>query len=210
MANVDSKSTSVFLGNKNSTMKPFTRSEIIGVFIIFLVLVGVSIPNFITSLTRSRDQARKDDLGSIVNTLDNYYLDFGEFPKSSEDGKIIACKKPGDVVRVDSKKRLIVNLIPCEWGKDPISDLTPGSTKVYVASIPRDPDYLTRGSSYLYFSNGLRYQIYASLERSDWDEYDPKIVARNLMCGTKVCNIGRSFSETPTDISIEEYEIQLK
>ena len=191
-------------------MKPFTKSELISVVIIFTVLAAISIPNFILSLTKSRDQSRKDDLGTMVSALDNYYTDFGEFPKSSPDGKIVACKKPEDQVKVDIKGHVIVNLIPCEWGKDSIVDFTPGSTKVYIAQIPRDPDYLTRGSSYLYFSNGIRYQLYASLESHDWDEYDPKIEARHLLCGTKICNIGRSFSQTPTDISIEEYEIKLK
>ncbi len=191
-------------------MKPFTKSEFISIVIIFVVLALISLPNFLMSLTKSRDQSRKDDLGRIVQALDEYYVDFGEFPKSSTDGRIVACKNPEEEVKLDSKGRVVVNLIPCDWGKDPIVDLTPKSTKVYLPQIPRDPDYLTRGSNYIYFSNGIRYQLYASLESSTWDEYDPKIIARNIMCGEKVCNTGRSFSETPTNISIEEYEIKLK
>lgn len=191
-------------------MKNFSKSEFILIFIIFAILFAISIPNFAASIKKARDQARKDDLGTIVHALDDYYQDFGEFPLSSVDGKILACKKAEDQVRVDEKKRLVVNLIPCEWGKDPIVDLTPGSNKVYISALPRNLDFLKTGTTYIYFSNGTRYQIYGHLENKDWDEYDPKIIARNIMCGTKVCNFGRSFSATPTNISIEEYEKTIK
>lgn len=189
-----------------SIMKPFNKSELISILIIFAILIGVSVPNFISSFQRARDQARKDDMGAIVHALDEYYLDFGEFPKASIDGKILSCKKPGTEVTVNSTGRLEVNLIPCEWGKDSIVDLTPDSNKIYLRSLPKDPNLQKNGATYIYFSNGSRYQIYASLENKNWDEYDPKIVARQIMCGTKVCNSGRAFSRTRTDISIDEYE----
>ncbi len=189
-------------------MKPFAKSELIALFIIFIVLIAISAPNFATSIVKSRDQARKDDLGSIFGALSNYYQDFGQFPKSSLDGKIVACKSNNEEPKFDTKGRLIVNLIPCEWGKDSIVDLTPGSSKIYVSPLPRDPDFLTRGTTYMYFSDGVRYQIYGSLENHDWDEYDTNIIARNIMCGKKICNFGRSMG-TPLNISIEEYERQL-
>jgi predicted HNH restriction endonuclease len=73
-----------------------------------------------------------------------------------------------------------------------------------MSILPRDPDY-KKGAAYLYLSDGVRYQIYASMEGKDEAEIDPKIIARGLMCGNRVCNIGRSYS-VPTDISIEEYD----
>lgn len=191
-------------------MKKFSKIEIISLAVIFLVLMAISVPNFITSIAKARDQARKDDLGSIIGALDNYYQDFGEFPPSSSDGKIVACIKLNETVQVDKKGRLVANLIPCEYGIDSIKDITPGGNKVYVSPLPRDPDFLTKGTTYMYFSSRTRYQIYAHLESTGWDEYDTKIIARNILCGTEVCNTGRAFSITPTNISIEEYEKQLK
>jgi hypothetical protein len=74
--------------------------------------------------------------------------------------------------------------------------------------LPNDPQE-DRGLTYFYVSNGKRYQVFASLERTDQDEYDPKVLARNINCGVRTCNFGRSYSETPLDISIEEYENEM-
>jgi hypothetical protein len=43
------------------------------------------------------------------------------------------------------------------------------------------------------------------MEGMDEAEVDPKIVAGGLMCGNKICNVGRSYN-VPSDISIEEYD----
>jgi len=37
-----------------------------------------------------------------------------------------------------------------------------------------------------------------------------KIVKRNISCGVKVCNYGRSYSTTPLDKSLEEYENEIR
>lgn len=173
-------------------MKPFTKNELVAVLIIFLVLIGISAPNFVISLRRARDQTRRDDIGSIQGVLTDYFADFGEFPSASPDGKIMACKKPGDKVEIDERGRLKVDFIPCEWGKDGIFDLTPDSHKVYLSSLPRDPDD-KKGVKYFYFSDGSRFQILASFEVKEQADYDPKIVARKIMCGTKICNVGKDF-----------------
>lgn len=189
-------------------MKKFTKNEILGLILIFVVLLVISVPNFVLSLRRARDQVRRNDLGALVHSLDEYLADFSELPAASSDGKIMDCIKPGDKVTVDKKGRLVVTLIPCEWGKDPIVDLTPGSTKVYMPLLPRDPDY-KQGVTYLYFTDGQRYQLYAYMEGGrDEADYDPGIVARNLMCGTKICNVGRSYN-VPINISIQEYDKQI-
>lgn len=189
-------------------MKPFSKPEIIGITVIFLVLIFVSLPNFVVSLKRARNQVRKDDMGALVHALDAYFSDFGIFPPSSPDGRVMACKKSGDPVTKDKNGRLVVNFIPCDWGKDAIKDVTQDNGKEYMHILPRDPDY-KKGSSYRYISNGARYQIYVSLEGADDAEYDAKIIARNLVCGNVVCNAGRGYSATPTDISLEEYELRL-
>ena len=61
-------------------MKPFTKQEMFGLGIIFLVLTAISFPNFVLSLRRARDQVRRDDMGALQNALENYSIDFHQFP----------------------------------------------------------------------------------------------------------------------------------
>jgi type II secretory pathway pseudopilin PulG len=193
----------VHLGIKK--MKPFSKSEIISLAVIFIVLIAVSIPNFIISLRRARDQERRDEFGILMKSLDVFVTDTRTFPLSSSDARILDCLKPGDKPVKNSKGLWVVNPIPCEWGKDALTDLITG--KVYMPILPRDPDY-QKGGSYLYFSDGDRYQIYAAMEGMDEPEIDPKIIALGLKCGVRICNIGRSVG-VPTDISIEAYKKSL-
>lgn len=183
-------------------MKSFSRSEIISLAVIFFILVAVSIPNFVISLRRARDQERRDEMGVMMQVLDAYKVDNRSFPLGSPDGRILDCLKPGDKPVKNSEGLWIVNPIPCEWGVDALSDLITG--KVYLPILPRDPDY-QKGAKYLYFSDGDRYQIYAAMEGVDEAEIDPKIMARGLKCGEKICNVGRSY-DVPINISIEEYD----
>lgn len=188
-------------------MQKFTKPELKAVIIIFLILIAISIPNFALSIVRARDQVRRDDLGAFENGLGDYAVDFGVFPLSTSDGKIIACKKPGEAPVPDPKGGFKINLIPCEFGKDALIDLSPGSNKVYMPVIPQDPNK-NKGASYAYFSNGTRYQIYTFQEGKDQIEYNPKVIARNLKCGNYICNTGRSY-KVPIDMSISDYETLL-
>lgn len=180
-------------------MKPFTKQEIISLIVIFLVLIGVSWPNFGLSLRRARDQIRRDDMGNIQAAITAYYADYGVFPSSTTDGKIIACKASGSSGELD--------LIPCNWGKDTWVNLTPGVNKVYMKTLAGDPN-LNKGATYVYFSDGSRYQLFGTLEGIDEPGYDLKLVAHNVMCGNRVCNVGRSYN-VPMYISIEEYNLQI-
>lgn len=185
-------------------MNKFSKPEIISILVIFLLLIIISFPNFILSLRRARDQVRKDDMGALQTYLGDYLADFQTFPLASSDGKILACKNPGDKVDVDAMGKLVVNFIPCEWGRDGVLDLTPGSTKEYMHILPREPNY-EKGASYRYFSDGGRFQIFVALEGKDEDEYDPKIIARNIMCGNMICNAGR-VSGCPVERTLEDCE----
>jgi type II secretory pathway pseudopilin PulG len=184
-------------------MKPFRKSETLGLVIIFLVLIAVSIPNFVLSLRRARDQVRRDDMGALVQAFSEYITDFGEFPPASADGKIMNCKNPEDTVTIDKKGRLVVKLIPCEWGKDAFFDLTPGSSKVYMSILPQDPDF-DKGVTYRYHTDGARYQLFAYMEgEKDEAEYDQRIVDRGISCGTKICNVGREY-DCPIEKTISQ------
>lgn len=76
--------------------------------------------------------------------------------------------------------------------------------------VPKDPA-TPKGYSYLYFTDGKFFQIYASLEGgSDESQYDPKIYARNLKCGNFVCSYGTASGAVPLDKTIQEYENELE
>ena len=180
-------------------MKPFSKPEIISLLVIFFVLVAVSWPNFALSLRRARDQVRRDDVGNIQAAITDYYADYGIYPSSTSDGRIIACKDPAQNGKI--------TLIPCNWGKDPWINLTTGVNKVYMNRVPGDPNQ-PQGVNYDYFSDGSRYQIFASFEGKDESEVDPKVIAMGFKCGTRVCNVGRAIN-VPLYISIPEYDLQI-
>ena len=185
-------------------MKFFSKKESLWLVVIILAIVGFSYPNMQVSLRRGRDMQRKNDIRAVSDSLVRYSADFGSFPLS-QDGKMVACKGPE--TKKDKKGR-ITGLIPCEWGKDALADVfDPGSTP-YIVALPLDP-LSQKGFAYAYFSSGKTFQLYASLEGADEAEYDPKIVARGLTCGTKTCNFGLGYGATPLDKSIEEYENEL-
>ena len=168
-------------------MKPFSKKEVISLAVIFFILVAVSVPNYIVSLRRARDQVRRDDMGALQKVLANYFEDFREFPMSSDDGRMIACNGA------------------CEWGKDAIVGQTKDGSKVYMNLLPREPKY-QEGRSYRYISDGQHYQILVALEGTDEDEYDQKIIARGLKCGNVICNAGRGYG-CETDKSLEQCNI---
>lgn len=170
-------------------LKIFSRAELASVVIIFCLLIIVSVPNFIASFRRARDQNRRDDMGVLEHALGLYYTDLSAFPPSSPDGEIMDCLKPGDKPYQDVKGRWIVNPIVCEWGKDSFVNLI--TAKNYMLRLPRDPDW-QKGASYLYISDGERYQLFAAMEGKDEAEVDPKIIAEHLLCGSEVCNMARS------------------
>jgi type II secretory pathway pseudopilin PulG len=186
-------------------MKNFSKSELTSLIIIFAVLIMVAVPNFVTSLQKSRDQIRRDDMGSIYGALSRYLSDFESLPLSSPDGRIMDCLKSGDTPLKNKKGLWTFDPIACNWGQDQFKNLITGY--VYLVNLPRDPDY-QKGVEYLYLSDGNRFQIFASMTVKGQAEIDPKIIARNLSCGNKICNIGRSYN-VPIDISIEEYNRQL-
>lgn len=188
-------------------MRFFTKQEIFSLIIIFSVLVIVSWPNFALSLRRARDQIRRDDIGNIQAAIDSYYADYGIFPLSTNDGKMVACKDTKSEVKKDTTGNVVVNLIPCNWGHDSWINLTPGVSKIYMGVMPGDPN-LSKGASYAYFSDGSRYQLFGSLESADEPEYDAKLETRGVKCGNRICNIGR-VNNVPMYITIEEYNLQV-
>jgi hypothetical protein len=192
--------------NFDDKMKKFTKSEVRAVGVILLGIFVLSFFNFRVSLRRARDSQRKSDIGSIYEALNNYFQDFGQFPLSSADGKIIACKGPE--TKLDPLTGVVINLVPCGWGQDALRDVMDLEYPEYLKALPADI-HAKKGATYLYLSTGSRYQLYAALEGKTEAEYDVKIVARNLKCGLRICNFGKASGNTPLDKSIEEYENEL-
>lgn len=136
----------------------------------------------------------------------------------TDDGMIKAC--PGDnfddIVtdikddKVFDRNKLFTGLRKCNWGDDELRDLFDLQYDPYLKVVPQDPREES-GISYLYLSNENLFQIYAYLEGENAEDgYDPEIVKRGLMCGSKVCNYGKSYVDIPLNKSIEEYEEELE
>ena len=197
-------------------MKPFTRNEALVVIGILLFTASITFYNLNISLRRARDAQRRSDLGAIANALNKYRDDFGFFPPS-KDGKLAACKSENfdagwEEIKKDTKfdrDKYFAILVPCEWGKDALRDVTDDTYEPYLKIIPQDPK-TDKGMSYLYLSNSARVQIYTHMEGGNVEiGYDEATVARNLECGKGfICSFGKSHS-VPLDRSIEDYEKEL-
>lgn len=161
------------------TMKFFTKSEIITISIILTILFLVTGFNMSISLRKGRDATRKNDLAAMQKAIDTYYQKFRMFPLSTFEGKIIGCFN--DEPLFDKKTGFPVNAVVCEWGQSKFENVT---------VMPRDPNS-KKGSSYLYKSDGKKYELYVSLEGKDEPEYTEAINKNNLQCGNKICNYGR-------------------
>lgn len=198
-------------------MKFFTKEELIGVFLILFLVFSLTFRGLQKAQARARDAQRKADLGVISDALHSFYEAYGYFPLSQE-GKIKMCKgenfekvlKKLQSEKVFDRNKFFEGLRGCEWGKDSFQDLLDENSPPFLKTIPSDPK-ANEGISYLYLSNTKRFQIYSYLEEELEDEsYNRGIVERNLNCGVKICSFGKSFSDTPLDLSIEEYEEKLQ
>lgn len=181
------------------TILGFKRTEIIVVAAILAIVGAATYANLTISMRRARDMQRRDDLWTIHDALIAYHEDFSEFPHS-QDGAIIACAGGTDELGLPIPRA-------CDWYRDGLPNILTGQT--YLSNLPTDPQH-NRGSRYYYISTGRYFQIYAALEGQDEDGYNEGIIARNIMCGNRICNFGRAFGQTPLDKSIEEYENELR
>jgi type II secretory pathway pseudopilin PulG len=168
--------------------------------VIVLIVVFANLVGFRASFQRERNIQRVLDLGAIQVGLAKYKSEHGYYPLSSTDGKIIACRgdntgfekdEQGRVKESSFKKPKLINLIECQWGKDPLGYAMDLNYPAYLSIIPADPAS-NKGIDYLYFSDGGNYQIYASFENKEPTEYNPDIAKLKLRCGKAVCNFGRS------------------
>lgn len=197
-------------------MKFFEKEELKVIAIILLAIGLVSFKNFQDALRRSRDSERKQDVSRVSEALRFYHEDFGFFPPSTDDGRIVACNKDGSSIEIDTKKedvsleeQLLEVFEPCEWGQDGLRDESDPDYPPYLQTLPGDPQW-EKGIKYVYLSNTTRFQLYTSLESDEEDEYSEDIVEFGVICGERVCNFGKASGNTPLDKSIQEYENELR
>ena len=196
---------SVNLGNYNN-MKFFNSKELKIVGSILLFISIISFFNFRVSIRRARDAQRKNDLGSLQEALERYHNYTGNYPLNSKDGRILSCIGPDTFF--NEKTKIWENIRACDWGMDNLYDFSDLDNPVFIEPIPTDPKQ-TEGIMFKYLSNGQRFQLLGYLEGEDEAEFDELIQVRNINCGNKICNYGRSSGSTPLDKSIDEYENEL-
>ncbi len=186
-------------------MQFFSKSELKAVCIILLLIFSATLFNYQIAYRRGRDNQRKNDFGDLVRGIESYHETVGFYPPSSEDGKIRACSDRALRPEEDPFKLFTA----CEWGKDELRDYSGKTGDTFIKTLPQDP-YHKDGRIYFYISDGTYYQIYGALEGKDEDEFNPRVEARNIVCGKDLyCNYGRSSNKTPLDISLEEYKKSL-
>lgn len=178
--------------NKNSLLK---------VVIISLVVVSFSnAMGFRASFKRRRDIQRILDMGNIQTGLYKYKQDFGKYPVSGPNGKIVGCRgentdiprdSSGNAIPYTTKKPNYLNLVECEWGT-PLLDPGDINYPAYLEKIPVDP-YSHKGINYRYISDGEKYQILGTLElKNEGQDFNKLLEGKGIKCGKKICNFGRS------------------
>lgn len=190
--------------------KIFSKSELIIITTVLLVVGIVSYFNMQVSLRRARDFQRKEDIVNLTTDIE-FFKERWHFYPLSEEGRIMACANDNTVKDYKENHFSRTSLVPCNWYVDTFfNPEIPGEEKIsYQPIIPGDPE-TGQGKSYFYLSTGEHFQMLAHLEGKDEPEYDKKIEERNIKCGNQICNFGRSSVRTPLDKSLEVYENELE
>ena len=105
----------------------------------------------IGSRVRARDTSRKTHLANIVRALELYINDHGSYPLSNANGQIVGCGDPASPTA-------------CTWGQ-----AWTDSNGTQYMKLPADP---TNSANYYYNSNGVAWQLYARIEKTDDPDID--------------------------------------
>lgn len=124
----------------------FTLIELIVVIGIIAILSAmvVTLLNPTEQFAKARDAQRKSDLSQIQKSLEQYYQDTGKYPSSTANTFKIVGLNGGTV----------------DWGTSNANNWP------YMNLLPKDPD---NARTYVYYSTGQTYYLYASLERGSKD-----------------------------------------
>jgi prepilin-type N-terminal cleavage/methylation domain-containing protein len=145
--------------------KGFTLIELLVVISIIGILIGLSIFGLQGARQSARDSTRKTDLELIRSGLEIYKSDCDGYPVGSGNPVI-----KGVLVNTDAGSLVGVN--------DTGSCLT---TDTYISQVPTDP---IPTANYLYWSDGVKYELCAALEQGG----TTVTCGGSSNCGTNSCN----------------------
>ena len=66
-------------------MSGFTLVELLVVLAILALLLTLAVPRYFTSIERSKEAVLKQDLSTLRESIDKFYGDTGQYPKTLED-----------------------------------------------------------------------------------------------------------------------------
>ncbi len=171
--------------------------KVIGLILIFTLMANLW--GFWTSTKRQRDIWRVLDMGKLESGLKKYFSEYGNYPLSTDDGRLIACggkqtgiKKGGEgyLVLPEYKKPQLEGLVACEWGKDGLVDVLDPGYPAYINPLPSD-SLAGKGWQYWYVSDGKTFTLYTRLELKSTQGYDRKVLKQRIKCGAVICNFAR-------------------
>jgi prepilin-type N-terminal cleavage/methylation domain-containing protein len=167
----------------NITKKGFTLMELLIVIVLLGFLVTAGVASYSSSLTKSRDTKRKNDLRQIAITLEAYNNDIGSYPLGDSNGSIVGC-----------------NGSACPWG-----GAFQNATTLYMVTLPGDAKSTQR---YFYVSpDGTYFQLYTRLENtkdSDIPRLGDKPRAFNgVYCDNPAGSLNCNYGVASSNIQVE-------
>ncbi len=155
------------ISNLKSQILGFTLIELLVVISIIGILIGLSIFGLQGARASSRDGKRKADLELIRSGIEIYRSDCTKYPISNSPGN------PATVL-ANSGTSLMGD------GSTP----TCSRSNTYINQLPSDP--ISPNSDYLYWSDGVTYQICAALEQKSG--LATVTCGNSSSCGSTACN----------------------
>jgi len=156
--------TNMQISKYTNKIKGFTLIELLVVISIIGILIGLSIFGLQGARQAARDGKRKADLELIRSGIEIYKSDCNTYPVSNSPANP-------------------TNVFGSALTGDGSSSASCLRSNIYINQVPVDPTSPTAG--YLYWSNGLQYQICAALEQSS----GPAVTCGNSSsCGSSTCN----------------------
>jgi len=69
----------------HSSIKGFTLVELLVVLAILALLLTLAVPKYFNSIEKAKDATLRQDLNTLRESIDKYYADNGQYPKTLED-----------------------------------------------------------------------------------------------------------------------------